>query len=989
MNKLEEMAILLFKHVTAKMVLDGTLSYDNVNEDVYRRLAVAYWKNYNENETDYLFSYLKSDFEDEKFRDTGMYSREILTLSVFDALFSFCGKTLVMQSDEVECEYSRLLHWREVSLEIHEDLLVCAYLAKMQGETRMTYRSFCWKPVISHNNYYLKKLVKEGIYENHFHLWGSASFFHLSWMSLMNFITDKSFERELKYFEKERRYTNIHYERSYEEESFSVMRLQAALIRLYLISWLHNIPIQIGNYYLTQCECEQYLNEDMNERRKERAVCLDELLLYSKFNETITAFLYDRLLKEKTEQRVAVLLSNPEKLMLYRQEIQNVIYELRYYNRNLGGDSRLDYAWIGLEELSDSSAQVSNGIFAGERAFLYLMLRKIYTEEKQSVRYYNWFYAYLLIKETIHTEMVQANQNVGFANFQHYQNRKGVFLNKSFFDSVQVKNAVKESILSENIQQLEARISPKFTAKKNAELIKKTDHLIDSNYEIRDRFFYVFHFTKEKDRERAEEYCSCRHNMLRKKLYQQGVAIRRFREEYKQEARRVLGIDACSQEIGCRPEVFGQVFRYLSAHKVEKEWENDIPVPQLQITYHVGEDFLDVVDGLRAIEEALIFLNMKCGDRLGHAIALGIDSKQWYSEKGYHIILSKQDYLDNVVWLYYKIVEFNIPDPDNVKEYLLMEYTRYFTDIYSSSFNENELEFLMEGVYKNYVNRSRREEIGKDPYSNDVRYNYNRVKGGIWDFSIAMYYQAWRLRGDNPDLYKKGYFMMQSYVEYSINSFAVNYTTPQAYEQRTIPEIAFLYYSYHYNKRVRLEGSESIDIKISEPMIQITGKVQKAMQKNLAQRGIGIETNPTSNVLISTFKKYRDHPIINLYNRGLISDKEFSNDCAQISVSINTDDKGVFATSLENEYALMACDLEHKRDKQGKFMYTRENIYEWLNNVRLNGKKQCFREIPEEMDSGIRENVRKLRMDGESDSYILNKIQKRYEISEKRAEKYI
>lgn len=42
------------------------------------------------------------------------------------------------------------------------------------------------------------------------------------------------------------------------------------------------------------------------------------------------------------------------------------------------------------------------------------------------------------------------------------------------------------------------------------------------------------------------------------------------------------------------------------------------------MTYHTGEDFLDIVDGLRAIDEAMLFLQMEKGERLGHAMALGV-----------------------------------------------------------------------------------------------------------------------------------------------------------------------------------------------------------------------------------------------------------------------------------------------------------------------------------------------------------------------------
>lgn len=55
-------------------------------------------------------------------------------------------------------------------------------------------------------------------------------------------------------------------------------------------------------------------------------------------------------------------------------------------------------------------------------------------------------------------------------------------------------------------------------------------------------------------------------------------------------------------------------------------------VPPLRETYHVGEVFTDIVDGLRAVDEAVHFLNLDCGDRLGHATVLGMDVEKWYEE---------------------------------------------------------------------------------------------------------------------------------------------------------------------------------------------------------------------------------------------------------------------------------------------------------------------------------------------------------------------
>ena len=50
-------------------------------------------------------------------------------------------------------------------------------------------------------------------------------------------------------------------------------------------------------------------------------------------------------------------------------------------------------------------------------------------------------------------------------------------------------------------------------------------------------------------------------------------------------------------------------------------------------------DFYDVVDGLRAIDECIFFLNFSGGDRIGHAVALGLDAYEYYKTRNFNIVL--------------------------------------------------------------------------------------------------------------------------------------------------------------------------------------------------------------------------------------------------------------------------------------------------------------------------------------------------------------
>lgn len=44
-------------------------------------------------------------------------------------------------------------------------------------------------------------------------------------------------------------------------------------------------------------------------------------------------------------------------------------------------------------------------------------------------------------------------------------------------------------------------------------------------------------------------------------------------------------------------------------------------------TYHVGEDFYDLIDGLRAVDEVLVFLDWNGNNRLAHLNSLFVDVK--------------------------------------------------------------------------------------------------------------------------------------------------------------------------------------------------------------------------------------------------------------------------------------------------------------------------------------------------------------------------
>lgn len=224
-------------------------------------------------------------------------------------------------------------------------------------------------------------------------------------------------------------------------------------------------------------------------------------------------------------------------------------------------------------------------------------------------------------------------------------------------------------------------------------------------------------------------------------------------------------------------------------------------------------------------------------------------------------------------------------------------------------------------------------ELYKEIYENNVKKDAKCP-------SIYEYYQSWKLRGDCPEVYKLGeedfkreqkIIPLKKFDRYRFNGEVNdNIRKNEGYRR--------LYYDYHYVKEVREEGNKPTSFKIKKEYVELVRAIQDKMIRELACKGIAIETNPSSNYLIGTIKKYEDHPIFRFNSRKLKPTEKGSNLC----VSINTDDQGVFDTLLENEYALMTLALKKATDENGLPLYDVEDIYEWIDYVREMGIDQIF-----------------------------------------------
>lgn len=834
--------------------------------------AGTYFSHYSLNEITNVFSKLEEDW----FFDA--YSSNRNSRSIFNLLIHFNKQVITENSSEPFIQYKHLLRWREMSFDLGEDIFTISYFAFMDNRSGRKRDFFSWRAVAFTTNNRLKGILNKGIAENHFHLKGSGPVFDIAWISLMNSICGR--KQEFLKLKKESRLFPIN------EISFTgtgidieVLIYKAAYIRSTLFNVLNNNNTGLNHEYLKYCSS---LNESF------------ELVLdLNKIQCDISASkeLYGYKFKFKDSSVVA------------DYAITSDIHE---------------YNFQGCILLS------------GERKFLYDCFTAIFSGDELFDKLKDAFFSYLLIKNNLRKELIQINTKIGFANFSAYQDRKELFIQPdSIYEYALLNLAITDTLRFQNITHFETRLTPKapsseldnslnkienITSKKSTFNNNGEPHLRSTSKFNHTNHFYTLHFIKQKD-SLAEKIgynqsmVTARHALLRSEIREQARAIVEIREGASENASKIRGIDAASSEFDARPEVFAQAFRYLKDHKLSGRYnwlKEDLSEYKLMATFHAGEDFYDIVDGLRTIDEAIKFLNLGQGDRLGHALALGIDVPDFYSLKNRKIMLPKQILLDNVAWLLGQLERFGI--------------TSYLSEI---------------SRLKNYYDNLFREIFARHCRVPEFSNTY---------FSHELYYESWKLRGDDPYLYLNGWtndVLKAKNLTYW-DRCRINYSYPLQAGIRNSSEAKFLYQEYHFNPSVKSTGSQIKQFDVSPEYVLLVQLLQTHYQKVISKKNIGIECNPTSNYLIGTFKRYSKHPIIKFNNIGLTNDSNQIKDCAQLFVSINTDDQGIFGTSLENEYALMAIALEKEKDENGHPVYNPTMIYNWLDNIRKMGIEQSF-----------------------------------------------
>ena len=762
--------------------------------------------------------------------------------SIFNMLLYFSTKMLIVKDGEPVCRYRTLLRWHLLTVQLGEDLFTTSFLASHDIVNKFKRKFFDWNAYLKHDCKELNALFNKPMAELHMHLKGSSYNVDLSWICLMCNVLSMR-----KVFEN---VAESRQDQSWNTSLYEKVR-KASIIRFYLSG-----VVKCHDYIISKSELTTFLNSPKSDYRDDLNVPTFEDFLKP---------CYESAINKAKKQGIA-----PEYVLDY--------IPVEYYEKN----------------------PVSNFVMASERMFMYECFRYIYSGDCKDTDFPTLFYAYLSYKDGFRHMILQLNSRVGFANFANYEELKSEFILKKYYPLL-YKAAIEGFVNDTNNRYIEARIVPKNSADEICKSIEEIYSPLKNEY--KDKCSIIFHFIKKRD-ESYKNDSSIRHRVLRAELKQKAFAIYEFRKEQTNPelVGRVVGIDAANSEIFARPEVFAQAFRFLRGHEVFPI-ERNRPY-DLNITYHVGEDFLDVADGLRAIEEAFIFLGLRNGDRLGHALALGTDVRAYYAKRYDTICESKQVILDNLAWLHHKCIK--LKGSISLLGYLEIMFHKYFRDLYDNNL------WSKKTVIEHYF-------VEPNPELQQLD-------------NIRTYYLSWLLRGNSPTFGTDftNYNDVSDWMERRWRDAGMNQHigVEIACQNEDARKLYDMYHSKEYADRSSSVDSFTVPSIYRDDYYDLLEKIQEDLLNKIEKKHIAIECNPSSNYKIGEIDRYEQHPILRFFNYGI--DTPYSSH--NIAVSINTDDQGVFSTSLEREYSLMALAME-RNELKGHTNSPRA-VIDWLDRVR-------------------------------------------------------
>jgi hypothetical protein len=293
--------------------------------------------------------------------------------------------------------------------------------------------------------------------------------------------------------------------------------------------------------------------------------------------------------------------------------------------------------------------------------------------------------------------------------------------------------------------------------------------------------------------------------------------------------------------------------------------QNGLPPPRK--TIHVGEDFIHPFSGLRLVAEAASFLKLRGGDRLGHALALGLDLAEWCARAG-GISQRREERLFDLIWEWHWCTRRRTLRPNRIP-FLQSEIRRLAQEVFSRA------DLTPERIHDLVVDLHTPKQLRAVGFRDGVR--EGMFRGG----------------GDREQLLR-------------------NYLT---------------------SGKV-FEAAQQCDSVMVHEEGELLAQLQAEVRQEIGQRGIVVEVNPSSNLLVGDFGDLRRHPFWRLAGPPGVQI-----DAPPIGICLGSDDPITFATNIRQEYQYVFDALVSAGNSV-------DTALKWVDGLRAGGLSARFTLAP-------------------------------------------
>ena len=300
-----------------------------------------------------------------------------------------------------------------------------------------------------------------------------------------------------------------------------------------------------------------------------------------------------------------------------------------------------------------------------------------------------------------------------------------------------------------------------------------------------------------------------------------------------------MSIDGAGNEMHMPPDVMAPVFRLF-------ERETGISYK----TYHCGEDFYHLISGIRAVYEGVLFLDLKQGNRVGHATSIGIPPQLWRADMPGVLVMRQGDWLLDLIFTW-KILSDSCYEGILKIEQMLLPLAKKIFDRDKSEVDMHSLSAFFDARQLNLESiemaRGIRKNLSPCPEEQlAIEFRKERGECGLQLFDCWLY------------------------------------------DALSIQE---------QNELIEVER----DFLDTETLLLLQQKVQRLINK----RNVVLEALPVSNVRISQYQDMRQHHIL----RWLGVPGHVLPGDQVMAVCIGSDDPGIFVSDIKNEFYHVFANL--------------------------------------------------------------------------------